>query len=339
MSTYRGWERIFFECPEVSGEDYLTFPSVSDEEFYTMGLDFYSYSSVIHIFPFVSRTESANPYVELYIWDLMQYPDVYKRFVIFDGQRMNEEDEEKFLSYAKCKLYIYPKLLEQFSKEVQSIFPQWHLQHYKPNQIGRMMEHIYFASHPSGPRETLYKAELENIAYHLDKLPGYNIFGSTPEKIIGKDLPLKLLRILNQWEFTEFLFEVREIDLVREVYRKYSGYLGKNVVTAGQWKYLEELSKPNGLFKGMKFNRTIYENLCEEDSEDLVEGYRQFLDFRLEFSEIKKMKIPHSEDLYDIIDKLEQIKEYRKENSDIDRLFKLRKEKLNTSIAATNILL
>ena len=120
-----------------------------------------------------------------------------------------------------------------------------------------------------------------------------------------------MLRILNQWEFTEFLFEVREIDLVREVYRKYSGYLGKNVVTAGQWKYLEELSKPNGLFKGMKFNRTIYENLCEEDSEDLVEGYRQFLDFRLEFSEIKKMKIP-LEDLYDIIDKLEQIKEYRK---------------------------
>ena len=61
MSTYRGWERIFFECPEVSGEDYLTFPSVTMGILY-MGLDFYSYSSVIHIFPFVSR---MNPRIHM----------------------------------------------------------------------------------------------------------------------------------------------------------------------------------------------------------------------------------------------------------------------------------
>ena len=58
---------------------------------------------------------------------------------------------------------------------------------------------MYFASHPSGAREILYKAELANIAYHLHQLPTYNIIGSTPEKIIGNKLPLKLLRILNQW--------------------------------------------------------------------------------------------------------------------------------------------
>ena len=84
---------------------------------------------------------------------------------------------------------------------------------------------------------------------------------------------------------------------------------------------------PTGLFAGMAFNRSLYERLRDDDSAHMLEGYRKFLDFRLEFSEIKKMKIPKPEDLYDVLDKLERIKTYQTEHADIDKLCKLRKEK------------
>ena len=101
---------------------------------------------------------------------------------------------------------------------------------------------------------------------------------------MGSGLSLKLLRILNQWEFIDFLFETEKLDSCREIYRKYSGFIGKNPVTIGQWKYLEELTNPDGLFYGMKFNRTIYKYLREDYSERILKEYRQFLEFRLEFS-------------------------------------------------------
>ncbi|HHU52790.1 MAG TPA: hypothetical protein GXZ43_01745 [Clostridiaceae bacterium] len=326
MNLTRRLERTFFRCPEISGEDYSTFPAVSDQVFLLMKSEFSADSSNIYIFPFVRSKEASKLFVEIYIWDLVNYPDVCKRFVIFEGCRMSEEDEEKYLDYAKRELYAFTEIIERFCIEVQILFPQWHFPNYMPDQIGEMMEHLYFTSHSSGPREILYKAELANIAYHVNQLPTYNIIGSTPEKIMGSGLSLKLLRILNQWEFIDFLFETEKLDSCREIYRKYSGFIGKNPVTIGQWKYLEELTNPDGLFYGMKFNRTIYKYLREDYSERILKEYRQFLEFRLEFSEAKKMKIPEPEDLHGVVYKLKRIKKYQKDNTNIDTLFKFRKE-------------
>lgn len=36
---------------------------------------------------------------------------------------------------------------------------------------------MYFASHRSGVREILYKAQLYNIAYSIEAVPGYNMIG------------------------------------------------------------------------------------------------------------------------------------------------------------------
>lgn len=188
-----------------------------------------------------------------------------------------------------------------------------------------MMVHMYFASHPSGPREILYKAELANIAYYIDLVPAYDILGSTPEKIVGHGLPLKLLRILNRWDFIEYLFEEEKMNSCCEVYRKYSGYLGEKPVNIGQWRYLEELSNPAGVFYGMKFNRVIYEYMNDENYEDMLEDYRCFFDLRSEFSEIKKIKLPDPENIYHVVLKLEEFNQYQAEYEGIDELFKLRK--------------
>lgn len=126
MGTVRKLERMFFRCPEVNGADYLTFPLLSDDDFFIMKSEFYADCSYIYFFPFIRRNKSEELFVELYIWDYAQYPDVYKRFIIFDGYRMNEEDEEEFLSYAKRTLHASPKIIEQFSKDLQIMFPQWH---------------------------------------------------------------------------------------------------------------------------------------------------------------------------------------------------------------------
>lgn len=113
-------------------------------------------------------------------------------------------------------------------------FPQWHCVPYSSEDLGRCIEHIYYANHRSGPKEILYKAGLENIAYNLDGIPKVNLIGSTASKIVGYDFSIKLLRILNQSELIDALYEEDSTEYAGEVYKTYASFIGKDIPSANQ---------------------------------------------------------------------------------------------------------
>lgn len=73
MTSIRDFERMLFRCPEVNVAEY---PLASYEEFLLMEQDFSS--EFVCVFPFVRNENGGKPFVEIYIWDVMLYPDAYK---------------------------------------------------------------------------------------------------------------------------------------------------------------------------------------------------------------------------------------------------------------------
>ncbi len=321
MELTRMMERAMFLCPEMDLEDYEAFPPVSEEQFSAMRAVYEQDPSLIRLFPFIREDKAGGHYVEFYIWDMMLYPDLYARFLIRDGCRMQEEAEEMYLDYADRLLFFDGETMERFLGELPRRFPQWHLGEYTPGRVGKLIAHLYFASHHSGAREILYKADLPNIALHLDRLPDYNMIGTTPEKIVGHELPLRLLRILNRPEFLDQLFDEGSMDHCAAVYRRYSGYIGGEDVSRGQWRYLEELDLSDGQFGGEGFCRALYARLREEGSEYSLEAYREFLHLRAEFADFRKLKLPSPWMVRTLVEKLKMVRQYRTGKSGIDQWF------------------
>ena len=101
MVKKRNLERLLFYCPEVDCHDFAAFPLVSDDDFMIMEQEFYEDTSFVHIFPFVREKEDGKGFVDLYVWDLMLYPESYRRFVICDGYSLSEAEEAEFLEYVE----------------------------------------------------------------------------------------------------------------------------------------------------------------------------------------------------------------------------------------------
>lgn len=327
MNNNRNLERLLFSCPEVDCHDFAAFPLVSDDEFMVMEQEFCEDTSFVHIFPFVRR-EKGKGYIDLYVWDLMLFPDAYKRFVITDGFSLPGKEEEVFLEYINGNFIRFDdEQMQRMNEEVVRIFPSWHYVDYSSEYMSEALNHMYFASHRSGAREILYKADLHRIAANLEEIPSYNIIGTNPESIIGYDLPLKLLRILNQPAMISKLFTEESIIQCRNVYNKYSGYIGKKLPSSGQWDYLEALYNNGGKFAGYGFIRAFYEKISSVRALCFLGEYEEFLKLRDEISDIRKMKIPKPSDVCDVVEKLERVRECRSENENIDLLFRERKRR------------
>ena len=299
-----------------------------------MGIEFNEDPSIVHLFPYIKKNTAGEQYIDIYIWDQMLYPAAYERFIICEGFRMKEADEEIFLRYIRNPL-PGSENIEKFIRQIASLFPQWHILHYYPNQICEVLEHIYFASHRSGAREILYKAGLTNIARNLDLLPDYNLIGSNPETIIGHELSIKLLRILDRSDYINALFSVESMNRSREVFKRYSGYMGKNIPSKCQWKYLEELSFSDGIFAGELFDRELYNRLENCHNAFFLAAYKRFLELRSEYTNLRRLKLPMPEDVGNLVDKLEKIHEYQV-GSKVDKAFEYRKKKAAYSYAGTD---
>lgn len=320
--SLKDFERILFRCSE---EDVSKYPQASQEEILQMESDFINNSDSICIYPFVRKPEGGNPYVEIYIWDIMLFPNIYERFNIYDGMQLPDKMEKKLLYYCRENLSIDRDSMESFNSALAESFPQWNYIPYSADAIGQAIEHIYYASHRSGPREILYKAGMENIAYNLDKLPEVNLIGSTPSSIIAHDFPIKLLHILNQPELIDTLYEKKRAEHALEVYKKYAGFIGRNIPSANQWRYLDELYCNGGKFSGMKFNRTLYNRLEYTHSKGILNAYAKYFELFEELKIEKRMRIPKADELQETTEKLELLREYSVERTDLDVQLKRRK--------------
>ena len=325
MDTARNLERMIFDAPELDREDYHGFPEAAEEELEAMESLFAEDTSAICLFLFIRVNDAGKRYVELYVWDQLLYPDTYERFIICEGFRMREEDEEEFLYYTKSQLYLSNVSMDWLYFYITKNFPEWHFVKYTPKRIGEALEHMYFASHRCGAREILYKAQLNNIAYHLDQLPDYNIIGTTPETIVGYDLPLKLLRILNRSELISALFDQERITYSREAFERFSGYIDCQGITKVQWRYLEELVSPTGLFTGENFNRTLYERLSDCETEYTLKYYKTFFRLQIEYPELRKMSLPKADLIEDLVGDLDSIHRCSGGEASINDLIRRRK--------------
>ncbi len=198
MFQTRRIERQLYKCPEVDCSDYTEFPPLDKVDYMAMEQEYCEDSSLVHIFPFVRENDKGVWYIDIYVWDLMLYPEAFRRFVICSGYCLPEILEDSFFEYIRGDfICLDEEQMERFNDSVIEHFPECHYISYSGYYAGQALEHLYYASHKSGMREILYKADLNLIAYHLDEIPACNVVGSTPEAIVGHGIPLPLLRIMN----------------------------------------------------------------------------------------------------------------------------------------------
>ena len=308
LNKMRKIERRLCRCPEIDCSDDAGFPLPDEAEFKAMEQNYCEDLSRVYIFPFVRENKKGVWYVDVYVWDQMLYPEAFRRFIICTGYCLPEILESSFLEYIKGNFACLDKVqMERFNSSIISKFPDWHYVRYPASCIGQALEHIYYASHRSGMREILYKADLNLIAFYLDKIPSCNLIGSTPKEIIGRGMPLNLLRILNHPMLIENLFSEESAEHCREVYKRYGGHIGRKRVSAGQWYYLDELYCNDGTFAGHGFIRALFELLSPPGSEFFLEDYAEFLRLRDEIADIKKVKLPGPDDVLYAVGQLKKI--------------------------------
>ncbi len=310
MYKSRKYERCIYACKELNNTDFTLYPELPEEDMLYMEYVFSSDNSRIHIFPYV-RTIPENLFVDIYIWDLTLYPKCYARYIIAPGFGYTEELEDEFIVYLKEDLLsIDAHQMSKFNKDVVFFIPELNYAPYSKQDFRMSLEHLYFASHRSGPRELLYKSGLSYIAYNLDNIPSYNLIGTTPVSIVGHELPLKLLRVLNQSELVHVLFDEVSIELSKSVYIRFSDYIN-GLPSLAQWNYLVALYK-NGHFANHGFMKSIYDRLSISDYDsDVLELYERFLVLydKCKTYGISHLKIPMPQDIICMINKLEKIED------------------------------
>ena len=325
MDAMRMLERTIYDCPEIDISDTVRWPALAEEDYSYMAGSYAEDTSIVHLFPCVRRNADFEPFLDIYAWDGLQQPRVCRRFIIFPGCRMQAEDEDRFLDLVRTTICMEPAFGEAFVGDIRLLFPQWPLEYDDVKHPGLMLEYLYFISHRSGVREILYKAGLDLIAWYLRCIPDINIIGTTPQTIVGHDLPLKLLRILNQVDFIELLFENDTIGRCRLIYRKYAGYITTDTISRGQWAYLESLCVAGGVFYGQKFSRPLYRRMKAPFSEYTLIYYKEYLDFYTQMPQIRKWKLPRVSDVIEAVMKLRRIRKYQQGNPVIDEMVRKRK--------------
>lgn len=339
MFSNRELERSIYVNTEANSRDYKFYPAVSEEEILDMENTFLSSGEKIYIFPYVSISSEGTPFVQIYVLDYMLYPFVFNRYIIRQGYCLNADDEREFLNYIeemrtkKCCSLVSSENMQRLYDGVSVFFPSWHYINYTSNRICEALCHLYFASHYSGVREILYKSQLNYIAYNIDLVPEYNIIGSSPRTIIEHSLPMNLLRILNQPALVHNLFAEDTITECRDIYLKYSDYIGRENISSAQWSYLERLYINNGTIGGQGFNRGLFNRLATEWGDDIVSAYVNFFEIKRNISGLR-LKLPKSAEITEIVRKLESVYDYKNHRILENNLIKGRAKDTNYEFAS-----
>ena len=332
MFEMRTFERMVYKAPEVNCEDYEKYPMVDEQDFIYMENHFCGNMDYAYLFPYVSMTEDGRIYIEIYVWDCLLYPTSFKRFVLCNGHRLTEKDEQSYLQYIKEakqeKLITDLGMLQSFVDRVHEKFPSWNINEsifYPP--LFLVLMQLYFVCHRSGIREILYKAGLDNIANNIDGISGCNILGSSPESIFDAHMPIKLLRLLNRPDMIHYMLADDTLEMCADIYKKFSGYIDTDSISPAQWSYLVTLYFDTDV-PNRKFNRALYNRLSEEWDGDVIMEYYKFLDLKKKFPRLK-LKLPKPTDVSAAVTRLDYASNYEKYKILENRLVK--KRTLNTS--------
>ncbi len=315
MSKLDGFEyNLHFSplCQEV-------YPEIPDDDFMCMANEYIEDTSCVHIFPYIREASSGNKYIDIYVWSLM-IPNSYERFVLAEGCRLSLDKELEFLGYIRNESYSLDHYkFTEFCKEVKEAFPNLNYSTYTPYSSGKAFEHLYFASHESGIKEILYKAGLSNIAYIVDLIPDINLIGRTPSEIIH-DLPMKILRVLNNSWLIKGLENINEIGRYKRMYEEYCGFIGDEISVC-QLMYLYKLSI-YGQFGGRVYNRTLYNRLADSHASWILDEYEKYFELTGKYRSDRRIRIPKVSDIERTVERLETITRLEKDGETINKLFR-----------------
>ena len=310
--------KLFHRSPIVDCNNRQKYPLKSVEELQFMNDYLCANWDKICVFPFVQITDN-DKYIEIYVWEKFLCPKPFVRFILHEGERLPDEEEELYLKYfcsdeETSKFSVDAELWERFNAAVVSAFPQWHYSSCDVMSIDMALLHIYYASHRSGPREILFKANLDVIAQNIEGLTSYvNIIGTTPSEILGGNASIRFLRMMNRPNFAGYF--LRNSELCIQVYNEFSGYIGVQYPSTGQWAYLINLYQKRDAFTELSFSRTIYNRLQALDGEikdSLVVAYKFSLYYKVctILKREKGFRIPSSETLFNVMGKIDWLGQY-----------------------------
>lgn len=327
MFEMRTFERMVYKAPEINCEDYEKYPMVNEQDFIYMESQYYDNTNHAYLFPFVSTAIDGRIYIEIYIWGGFIYPKIFKRFIICNGYRMTEDDEQCYLRYIKeaekGKLIVEQHMLWRFLEKTREKFPMWNLNsNVLFSSLFEILMELYFVSHRSGIREILYKAGLDNIAKNIDSISEYNILGTSPESIFNSQMPIRLLRLINRLSMVHYMFADDTLNVCIDIYKRFSSYIDANEISPAQWSYLEMLYFDADV-SGRKFDRTLYNRLVGERDSHIVMEYYKFLDLKEKYPGIN-LKLPKSTDIYDAVRRLDYTNNYENNKILENRLVKQR---------------
>lgn len=307
-------ERIWNHTPIVESDNLSRYCPIDAITFMGMESDYFNESSKFHLHVFY-RIDSENQwYIDMYIWDCMLYPDICRRIIIQNGFILAEEDENLFMEYTKRleSEGVYDK------KEFDLI--RKHFSHAEDNRFRRcdypsvVLQAIYFSGH-KGVREILCKAGLDFISYHLERIPEFNLIGSTPVSIVGYGVTNKFLRIVNTPEMVKGLFSEEQLKHCLAVYKTYSGFVEADLPNLFQCSYFRLLYE-NGQFGGAGFNRTLYRRLGEVRCWEEFYMYKRYMELKKHMP--FKRKLPSIEDIYDEVSSMEITNKYLVSGQELD---------------------
>lgn len=279
MKDLTGFERMIKRCPEVDCDDLERYPLASRSEFSEMERKL----GFPCVFFFERIRDDESRYIEIYIWDPVVFDgEEYRRFIIEEGMCLPEDREKELMRYARGgrgQLLASDGEMRYLSDVLREYFP--YLNYCGYEDPGKAIEHIYYASHRSGPKEILYKAGLGNIAYDLEIMEHYNFIGRTPSEIVGHNVPLKLLRILNQDGFQRYYTSEEMLRKSLDIYSHFAGTIGDGYPNINQWHYLAGLLDHR--LSGVKdIDRDLYQGLTKFVREVIprqeMEGYYSIIE-------------------------------------------------------------
>lgn len=302
-------ERQIINCPCITQEDIDTYyPEPSPEAVFLMSLSYEEgIPEEVDIHLYIKTNLKGERYIEIVAYNECLYKEKgYKRFIIQRGYAMPIEDEEELLTLITKYhgLSIDMGEFAAFQEEVADYLDDIRMKVFQPNEIGEYLDFIYFASHRSGAKETLYKSGYYRLAFNITDFDGYNMVGNTPSDIFG-GVSNKLIRILYDLNMENCLCDEDEREYVKELYRRYSSYFGKGKLpNRYQWRYIEEY----GLGEKVSFDKNIYERLSEchcDSAYSLVKRYIELSSLLKKVISYKKM--PAINKLQSAVSKMEMI--------------------------------
>ena len=232
-----------FNCPVLTEELLREYYPISTMEELEEYIDFSEDIIKLVVLASMKTNLRGEKYIEVLFVD-KEY-SIY-RVVIQKGYVMNEKDENIFKDNLNLRIKIDFYMFAKLQNDVNKYYSDIQLRHYYKDEIAPYLMRLYYTTH-RGPREILYKANLDNIAEELDYVEDYNIVGSTPEKILG--LPLNLIKIINNNKDIGKIIYHESREEIRTLYYKYSDYFGrKNLPNKYQFLYLEEHEEITGTF-------------------------------------------------------------------------------------------